>query len=56
MLFRGRELTHLDFAAQNLQAFVEALADVATVERGPSREGRRMILILAPSKKVKKAT
>jgi translation initiation factor IF-3 len=51
MLFRGREMTHLDFAAQNMQAFVEALADVATVERGPSREGRRMILILAPSKK-----
>ena len=51
MLFRGREMTHLDFAAQNMQAFVEALGDVATVERGPSREGRRMILILAPNKK-----
>jgi translation initiation factor IF-3 len=51
MLFRGREMTHLDFAAQNMQAFVEALSDVATVERGPSREGRRMILILTPNKK-----
>ena len=51
MLFRGREMTHLDFAAQNMQAFVEALGDVATVERGPSREGRRMILILTPNKK-----
>jgi len=51
MLFRGRELTHLDFAAQNMQAFVDALADVADVERGPSREGRRMILVLAPNKK-----
>ena len=56
MLFRGRELTHLDFAAQNMQAFVEALADVATVERGPSREGRRMILVLAPSKKKDNST
>jgi len=50
MLFRGRELSHLDFAAQNMQAFVEQLSDIATVERGPSREGRRMILILAPNK------
>jgi len=50
MLFRGRELTHLDYAAQNMQAFVDQLSDVATVERGPSREGRRMILILAPHK------
>jgi len=54
MLFRGRELTHLDFAAQNMQAFVEALSDIATVERGPSREGRRMILVLAPNKKKNK--
>ena len=53
MLFRGRELSHLDFAAQNMQAFVEELGDVATVERGPSREGRRMILILVPTKNKK---
>ncbi len=51
MLFRGRELTHPDFAAQNLEAFVHALADVATVERGPTREGRRMTLLLAPNKR-----
>lgn len=53
MLFRGRELSHLDYAAQNMQAFVEALGDIATVERGPSREGRRMILLLAPTKSKK---
>lgn len=51
MLFRGRELSHLDYAEQNMKAFVDELADVATVERGPSREGRRMILILNPTKK-----
>jgi len=50
MLFRGREVTHLDFAQQNMQAFVDQLADVAKVERGPSRMGRRMILILTPKK------
>ncbi|HUU93797.1 MAG TPA: translation initiation factor IF-3 [Phycisphaerae bacterium] len=51
MLFRGRELSHPDYAEQNMKAFVDQLADVATVERGPSREGRRMILILLPNKK-----
>jgi len=51
MLFRGRELRHMDFAQQNLQAFVDALADIAKVERGPLRTGRRMILMLAPKKK-----
>lgn len=50
MLFRGREVTHLDYAQQNMQAFIEQLADVAKVERGPTRAGRRMILILAPKK------
>jgi translation initiation factor IF-3 len=51
MLFRGREAAHTDFATQNLQAFVEQLAEVSTVERGPVREGRRMMLILIPKKK-----
>ena len=51
MLFRGREAAHMDFATQNLRLFVEQLADVSTVERGPIREGRRMMLILLPKKK-----
>jgi len=50
MLFRGREMAHMDFATQNMKAFVEQLAEVSTVERGPTREGRRMILILLPKK------
>jgi translation initiation factor IF-3 len=51
MLFRGREAVHMDFATQNLQAFVDQLVDVSAVERGPVREGRRMMLILLPKKK-----
>jgi len=50
MLFRGRELAHMDYAEQNMKAFVEQLADIAKVERGPLRLGRRMILILTPKK------
>jgi len=51
MLFRGRELAHMDYATQNMRAFVDQLTDVSVVERGPTREGRRMILILLPNKK-----
>lgn len=51
MLFRGREAAHMDFATQNLKTFVEQLAEVSSVERGPVREGRRMMLILLPKKK-----
>jgi translation initiation factor IF-3 len=51
MLFRGRELAHLDFAQQNMQAFVEQLAEVSLVERSAHREGRRMTLLLTPKKK-----
>jgi len=51
MLFKGREVTHLDFASHNMQAFVEQLAEVAVVERAPMREGRRMTLLLSPKKK-----
>lgn len=43
-------MAHLTFATQNMQAFVEQLADVAKVERGPDRQGRRMSLLLAPKK------
>ena len=48
MLLRGREVTHIDYATQNMQSFVEQLADVAKVEAGPRRLGRRMILVLTP--------
>jgi translation initiation factor IF-3 len=51
MMFRGREMAHLDFATQNMQAFVDQLGEVGTVERGPHREGRRMMLLLTPKKK-----
>jgi len=51
MMFRGREMAHLDFATQNMQAFVAQLAEVSAVESGPRREGRRMMLILTPKKK-----
>ena len=50
MLFRGREMAHVDFAQQNMKTLVEQLADVAKVEGAAHMQGRRMNLILAPLK------
>ncbi len=49
VLFRGREITHPEIARRLLERMAETLVDIATVERNPLIEGRRMHLILTPS-------
>ena len=49
VMFRGREITHLEFGWRLLQRSTELLKEVASVERKPMMEGRRMNLLLAPS-------
>jgi translation initiation factor IF-3 len=48
VLFRGRELQHIDEGRRVLQGVLERLADVAKVERPPLMEGRRLVATLAP--------
>ena len=48
VLFRGRELQHLEEGQRIIVGILEKLADVAKVERAPSMEGRRMTAMLAP--------
>jgi translation initiation factor IF-3 len=50
--FRSRELSHPEFAHQNLQKIVGGVtnAGVGIVERPAILEGRQMIMILAPGK------
>jgi translation initiation factor IF-3 len=48
VLFRGRELQHIDEGRRVLAAVLEKLADVAKVERAPLMEGRRLVATLAP--------
>ena len=50
MLFRGREMAHLDFARQNMETVVERLSDLAKVEVPARMHNRRMNLTLAPLK------
>jgi translation initiation factor IF-3 len=46
MLFRGREMSHMDVARVVLDAFVKKLTDISKVERPPKMEGRRLGLLL----------
>jgi translation initiation factor IF-3 len=48
VLFRGRELQHIEEGQRIIVSILEKLQDVAKVERAPSMEGRRMTAMLAP--------
>jgi translation initiation factor IF-3 len=46
MLFRGREMSHMDVARVVLDKFVAKLSDISKVERSAKMEGRRLSLLL----------
>ncbi len=50
--FRGREMAHQDIGMRMLERLKGDLADLAQVEQMPKLEGRQMIMILAPKKKI----
>jgi translation initiation factor IF-3 len=52
--FRGREIAYPEIALNDLREIAEELADIAEVEQAPGLEGRSMLMILAPTKKVAK--
>ena len=47
--FRGREVTHPEVATALLQRIADELADVGIVEQRAARQGRTMLMILAPA-------
>ena len=49
VLFRGREITHLDNGSKLLQRVSESLKEVASVDGQPSLEGKRMNMIFSPA-------
>jgi len=48
ILFRGREITHPEIGLKLLQKMVESLNEIASLERQPSLDGKRMSIILSP--------
>ncbi|MDO9050781.1 MAG: translation initiation factor IF-3 [Methylotenera sp.] len=50
--FRGREITHQEFGLALLRRVEADTKEVAVVEQFPKMEGRQMVMILGPHKKV----
>jgi len=48
VMFRGREITHIEEGQRVINKMLEQLEDVSKVESGPSRQGRRIVCTLAP--------
>jgi translation initiation factor IF-3 len=48
VMFRGRELTHLQIGRDLLDRLYDKLKEIAIIERPPTMEGRFMSMILTP--------
>jgi translation initiation factor IF-3 len=48
VLYKGRELQHIEEGKRILESFLEKLAEVCKVEQAPRMEGKRMATMLAP--------
>ncbi len=52
--FRGREMAHQEIGARLLERVKADLEEVGVVEQFPKMEGRQMVMVIAPVKKVEK--
>jgi translation initiation factor IF-3 len=50
--FRGREMAHQEIGLAQLKRIESDLGELAVVEQFPKLEGRQMIMMLAPKKKI----
>ncbi|MEW6203969.1 MAG: translation initiation factor IF-3 [Pseudomonadota bacterium] len=50
--FRGREMAHQDIGARLLERVRTDLEEIGQVEQMPKMEGRQMVMMIAPRKKV----
>jgi translation initiation factor IF-3 len=48
VLFKGRELQHIEEGRRIIDGILEKLQDLAKIEKPPSMEGKRMTAMLAP--------
>jgi len=48
VLFRGREMAHIEEGRRVIEGILARLEDVARVESPPTQQGRRMVCTLAP--------
>ena len=48
MVFRGREMAHMDLGRRVVDRLAQDLADLSAVEKNPSLEGRFMTMVMNP--------
>ncbi|MBZ0170731.1 translation initiation factor IF-3 [Candidatus Methylomirabilis lanthanidiphila] len=48
LMFRGREMVHIERGKAQLDRLAETLKEVAAIEQYPRQEGRNMVMILTP--------
>lgn len=48
--FRGREIQHANLAEELLSRMAKDLEELAEIQQAPKREGRNMMMLLAPKK------
>jgi translation initiation factor IF-3 len=56
MMFRGREMAHMDLGVGIMKKIEERFATTATIEQRPKMEGNTMFMLLGPAKKISKIT
>ncbi len=54
VMFRGREMTRIEFGRKILERLLKDLEDVAVVDSAPKMEGRTMSMVLGPKAEVVK--
>jgi translation initiation factor IF-3 len=52
IMFRGREMAHTDLGRKILDQLIAELGDGIVVESMPKQEGRNMVMVIGPSKKL----
>ena len=50
VIFRGREITHMELGQIALEKFATELQDICVIEVRPKMEGRSMFMIVSPKK------
>ncbi|MDD5286717.1 MAG: translation initiation factor IF-3 [Desulfuromonadaceae bacterium] len=51
LVFRGREITHMDIGRALIDRFAAEIQDIAVIENQPRVEGRNLYMIVAPKLK-----
>ena len=50
MVFRGREMAHMDLGRRVIDRVLQDLSDISAVEKSPAVEGRFMTMVMNPTK------